>query len=60
MRRVVMKRLIEAVIITIVLAIVADPALLTMGVTLFQVSGQPVGINSGNIALDPVQIPNEK
>lgn len=55
-----MKRLIEAVMITIVLAIVADPALVTRGVTFFQGSGQPVGINSGNIALDPVQIPNEK
>ena len=55
-----MKRLIEAMIITIVLAIAADPTLVTTGVTFFQVSGQPVGINSENIALDPVQIPNDK
>lgn len=55
-----MKRLIEAMIITIVLAIAADPALVTMGVTLFQVSSQPIGINSKNIALEPVQIPNEQ
>lgn len=55
-----MKRLIEAMIITIVLAIAADPALVTMGVTFFQVSGQPIGINSENIALDPVQLPNEQ
>lgn len=55
-----MKRLIEAIIITIVLVIVADPALLTLGITFFQVSGQSVGINSENIALEPVQIPNEK
>ncbi|AFZ16331.1 hypothetical protein Mic7113_0411 [Allocoleopsis franciscana PCC 7113] len=55
-----MKRLIEAMIITIVLAIAADPALVTMGVTFFQVSSQPIGINSKNIALEPVQIPNEQ
>lgn len=55
-----MKKLIEAMMITIVLAIVADPALLTLGITFFQGSGQSVGINFGNIALDPVQIPNEK
>ena len=55
-----MKRLIEAVMITIVLAVVADPALVTMGVTFFHVSGQSIGINSENIALDPDQIPNEK
>jgi hypothetical protein len=60
MRRVVMKRLIEAMIITIVLAIVADPALVTMGVTFFQVSGQPISINSENIALEPIQIPNDQ
>lgn len=55
-----MKRLIEAIIITLVLAIVAEPTLLTVGLTFFQVSGQSVGINSGNIALDPIQIPTEK
>lgn len=54
-----MKRLIEAVIITIALAIAADPALLTTGATLFQVSGQSVDMNSGNIALGTAQIPTE-
>jgi hypothetical protein len=60
MRKVVMKRLIEAMIITIVLAIVADPTLVTMSVTFFQVSGQPISINSENIALEPMQIPNDQ
>lgn len=55
-----MKRLIEAMIITIVLAIAADPALLTIGVTLFQASGHSVGINSENLALDPAQILNDQ
>jgi hypothetical protein len=55
-----MKRLIEAVIITIALAIVADPVLLTTGFSLFQVSGQQVGINSENIALGTVQIQTDK
>lgn len=55
-----MKRLIEAMIITIVLAIAADPALVTMGVTFFQESSQSVGINSKNIALEPIQIPNNQ
>ena len=52
-----MKRLIEAVIITITLAIAADPALLITGATLFQVSGQPVDMNSDSLALGTVQIP---
>ncbi len=55
-----MKRLIEAVIITLALAIVAEPALLTTGAKLFQVSGQPVGMNSGNIALGTVEIPTDQ
>lgn len=55
-----MKRLIEAMIITIVLAIVADPVLVTIGVTFFQVSSQSIGVNSENIALDPAQMPNDK
>lgn len=55
-----MKRLIEAMIITIVLAIAADPALVTRDITFFQVSGQPISINSENIALEPIQIPNNQ
>jgi hypothetical protein len=55
-----MKRLIEAAFITLALAIVANPALLTTAVSLFQVSGQQVGIHSENIALSPTRIQPQK
>lgn len=55
-----MKRLIEAAFITLALAIVANPALLTTGVSLFQVSSQQVGINSENIALGSARIQPHK
>ena len=59
-RAIVMKRLIEAAFITLALAIVANPALLTTGVSLFQVSSQQVGINSENIALGSARIQPHK
>ncbi len=55
-----MKRLIEAVIITVALALVAEPALLTTGISMFQVSEQQVGINSDNIALGTAGIQTHK
>lgn len=51
-----MKRVIEAVVITIVLAIVADPALLMTGISFFRGTGQMVSVNSENIALGTDQI----
>jgi hypothetical protein len=51
-----MKRLIEAVVITTVLAIVADPALLMTGISFFRGAGQMVSVNSENIALGTVQV----
>lgn len=51
-----MKRVIEAIFITIVLAIVADPALLMTGISIFRGTGQMVSVNSESIALDTTQI----
>jgi hypothetical protein len=59
-RGTMMKRLIEAAFITLALAIVANPTLLTIGVSFFQVSGQQVGIHSENIALDSARIQSQK
>lgn len=59
-RRMVMRRLIEAAFITLALAIIANPTLLTTGVSLFQGSGQQVGVHSENIALGSARIQPQK
>ena len=55
-----MKRLIEAVVITVVLAVVADPALLMTGISLLGGAGQVVSVNTENIALGTARIQTYK
>ena len=50
-----MKRLIEAVIITVAIAIVADSTLFTTGISPFKVSGQQVNTNLESIAFGTVK-----